>query len=67
MGEKQDIIKEMLSIQHKFIEIEQGGKFDFEEYYDTEGGGELAIIKNRFNELSIRLVDLAHEEAGSHR
>ena len=67
MGDKQDIIKEMLTMQHKIIELEQGGKFDLEAYYDTDGDSEIATIKGRFNDLSIRLVDLAHAEKGSHR
>jgi hypothetical protein len=67
MGEKQEIIQEMLTIQHKFITLEQSGKFNLEEYYDTDGDSEIAKIKNRFNELSNQLIDLAHEETGSHR
>jgi hypothetical protein len=67
MGEKQDIIKEMLTIQHEFIALEQSGKFNLEEYYDTDGDSDIAKIKNRFNELSNQLIDLAHEETGSHR
>ena len=67
MDEKQNIIKEMLTMQHKIIELEQGGKFDLEDYYDTGGDSEIATIKSKFNDLSIRLVDLAHAEKGSHR
>jgi hypothetical protein len=67
MGEKQDIIKEMLSIQHQFIAIEQNGEFNLEEYYDNEGDSNIAKIKNRYNDLSIKLIDLAHAEKGSQR
>lgn len=67
MSEKQDIIQQMLDLQHKFIDIEQKGEFSAQEYYDTEGDSELAVFKRTYDELAIRLVDLAHEEKGSHR
>lgn len=67
MSEKQEVIKQMMEMQRKFIELEQGGKFSAEEYYDTEGESELAMYKRSFDELATKLVDLAHEEKGSHR
>jgi len=67
MTEKQKIIKQMLKMQKKFIKLEHNGEFKIDEYYDTDGDSELAKYKIKFNELSIRLVDLAHEEKGSHR
>ncbi|MBT8437218.1 MAG: hypothetical protein OER98_00625 [Gammaproteobacteria bacterium] len=67
MSEKQEIIKQMLELQRQFIELEQGGKFSAEDYYDTEGESELAKNKRAYDELATKLVDLAHEEKGSHR
>jgi len=67
MSKKQEIIKRMLDMQHKFIELEQDGKFSAEEYYDSEGETELARYKREFDELATQLVDLAHEEKGSRR
>ena len=67
MSEKQEIIKQMLDLQHKFIELEQRGEFSTTEYYDTDGDTELARHKRSFEELSTRLVDLAHAEKGSKR
>lgn len=67
MSEKQKVIQQMLDLQRKFIDIEQRGEFSAEEYYDSEGGSELAQFKKTFDELAIKLVDLAHEEKGSHR
>jgi hypothetical protein len=67
MSEKQEIIKQMMELQRKFIALEQSGKFSAEEYYDSEGDSELAKHKREFDELAIKLVDLAHEEKGSHR
>ena len=67
MSEKQEIIKQMLDLQHKFIELEQRGDFSAEEYYDSEGETELAQHKRSFDALSTKLVDMAHAEKGSKR
>ena len=67
MTEKQEIIKQMLDLQHKFIELEQRGDFSTEEYYDSEGDTELARHKRNFDELATKLVDMAHAEKGSKR
>ena len=67
MSEKQEIIKQMMEMQRRFIEIEQAGEFSAEEYYDTEGESELAKFKRAYDELAIKLVDMAHDEKGSHR
>ncbi|MCG6888396.1 MAG: hypothetical protein LJE92_02310 [Gammaproteobacteria bacterium] len=67
MTEKQEIIKQMLDLQHKFIELEQRGEFSTAEYYDSEGDTELARHKRSFEELSTKLVDLAHADKGSKR
>ena len=67
MSEKQEIIKQMLELQRKFIELEQDGRFSAEQYYDNEGDSELAIYKRSYDELATKLVDLAHAEKGSHR
>ena len=67
MSEKKKIIKQMLEMQAQFIKIEQSGKFNAEEYYDSDGDSELSKYKRAYDELATRLVDLAHEEKGSHR
>jgi len=67
MSEKQEIIKQMLELQRKFIDLEQNGQFSTEQYYDNEGESELAIHKRSYDELATKLVDLAHAEKGSHR
>ena len=67
MGEKQKIIQQMMDMQKRIIEIEQSGQFSAQEYYDSDGESELARIKAAHDELATRLVDLAHEEKGSHR
>ena len=67
MSEKQAIIARMLEMQQRFSEIEHAGEFSAEEYYDSEGDSELAAYKKEYEELATRLVDMAHEEKGSHR
>ncbi len=67
MSEKQKVIQQMLDMQRRFIDIEQRGEFSAEEYYDSGGGSELAEYKKTYDELATKLVDLAHEEKGSHR
>jgi hypothetical protein len=67
MSEKQEIIRQMMELQRKFIDLEHRGEFSAEEYYDTDGDSELAKHKRAYDELAIRLVDMAHEEKGSHR
>ena len=67
MAEKQKIIKQMLDLQQKFIKIEQNGEFRADEYYDSEGDSELAKYKKTYDELAVKLVDMAQAEKGSHR
>ena len=67
MSDKQEIIKQMLDMQRRFIELEKNGDFSAEEYYDSEGDTELAKFKRTYDELATQVVDLAHEEKGSHR
>lgn len=66
-SKKQKIIQQMLELQKRFIEIEQAGDFSAEEYYDADSDSELAQHKKAYDELATQLVDLAHEEKGSHR
>ena len=66
-SKKQKIIQQMLEMQKRFIEIEQAGEFSAEEYYDAESDNELAQYKKKYDELATQLVDMAHEEKGSHR
>ncbi len=67
MTEKQKVIKQMLAMQRDFIKLERNDEFKIDDYYDNDGDSDLAKYKKKFNELAIRLVDLAHKEKGSHR
>jgi hypothetical protein len=67
MSNKQKIIEQMLEMQRRFIELEQTGEFSIEDYYDSDGDSELAKFKRTYDDLAMQLVDIAHEEKGSHR
>lgn len=67
MNKKQKLIKELIKMQKKFMEIEKTDGINFEHYYDAGGGDELAEYQAKHNDLANRLVDLAHTEKGSKR
>ncbi len=54
-------------MQRDFIKLERNDEFKIDDYYDNDGDSDLAKYRKKFNELAIRLVDLAHKEKGSHR
>ena len=67
MNEKQTLIKQMLDMQKMFIAKEHQGGVDASDYYQPEEGDTLDGYQAKYNELANRLVELAHEEKGSHR
>ena len=66
MSDKQELIKEMLEMQKKFMDYEHKNGVSQEEYF-TAQDGDLAGYRQKYNELANKLVDMAHEEKGSHR
>ncbi len=67
MSEKAKLIKEMLEMQKKFMEYEHKHGVDPKDYFVPESGHELDGFRQKYNELAMKVVDLAHEEKGSHR
>ena len=67
MSSKQELIKEMLAMQKKFSEYEHANGVDPEEYFTPEAGSELDGYRAKYQELANKVVDMAHEEAGSKR
>jgi hypothetical protein len=67
MSEKQDIIKRMLELQKKFIAFEQESGVNGFDYYTPGEGHPLDGYRKEYNDLAIKVVDLAHAETGSHR
>jgi soluble cytochrome b562 len=67
MSDKQALIKEMLEMQKKFIEYEHKNGVTQQEYFTADDSHELGDYRHKYNELANKLVDMAHEEKGSHR
>lgn len=67
MSDKQELIKQMLDMQKKFIDYEHKHGVTQQEYFAAEEGHELHNFRQQYNDLAVKLVDMAHEEKGSHR
>jgi len=67
MSDKQQMIKEMIEMQKKFIAYEHEHGVSQEEYFMADGDHPLAGYRQKYGELANKLVDAAHEEKGSHR
>ena len=67
MSSKTDKIKEMLEMQKKFMAKERESGVSQEEYYVPEAGSEMDGYRQKFRDLAMEVVDLAHKEAGSQR
>ena len=67
MSDKQEMIKKMLEMQKKFIEYEQQNGVDPVDYWMAGEGHPLNNYRQEYNDLAVKLVDMAHEEKGSHR
>ena len=67
MSSKAELIKEMLEMQKKFTAYEQANGVDPQEYFTPEAGSELDGYRQKYMEIAMKVVDMAHEEAGSQR
>jgi hypothetical protein len=67
MSSKQDLIKEMLEMQKKFSAYEQANGVDPQEYFTPEAGSEFDGYRAKYQEIANKVIDMAHEEAGSER
>ncbi len=67
MSRKADKIKEMLAMQKKFMEKEHASGVSQEEYFTPEAGSDLDGYRQKYRDLAMEVVDMAHEEAGSQR
>ena len=67
MGEKQDIIKKLIDMQKVFIKYEQDNGVAMKDYFIAEEGHPLQGYRQEYMDLANKLVDIAHEEKGSHR
>ncbi|WP_018232013.1 hypothetical protein [Thioalkalivibrio thiocyanodenitrificans] len=67
MSKKQELIKQMLEMQKKFIEYEHANGVEPEEYYLAPEGHPLHAYRQKYRDIAMELVDIAHEEKGSRR
>jgi hypothetical protein len=67
MSDKQAMIKELIEMQSKFIAYEHENGVEMKDYFTPESGHPLDGYRQKYNDLAVKLVDVAHEEVGSHR
>ena len=67
MSEKQEIISKLLEMQKMFIKYEQENGVEMKDYFVPEEGHPLHGFRQEYMDLANKLVDMAHEEKGSHR
>jgi len=67
MSEKQKIIEKMIQMQKQFIARERKSGVTQKDYFVPQSGDILDGYRETFDELATQVVDLAHEEKGSHR
>lgn len=67
MSDRQAMIKELLEMQRKFIAYEHENGVEMKDYFTPESGHLLDGYRQKYNDLAVKLVDVAHEKVGSHR
>jgi len=65
MSSKQEIIKDMIAMQTKFINYEHKEGVDMKDYYTPESGHVLDQYREQYQVLATKLLEMAHEEVGS--
>jgi hypothetical protein len=65
MSSKQDLIKEMIAMQKKFIDFEHKDGVDMKDYYTPKAGHVLDQYRDQYQVLATKLLEMAHEEVGS--
>ena len=67
MSEKAKLIKEMIEMQKKFMAYEHQNGVTQEEYFAAPAGHVLDGYRQKYMEMAMKVVDLAHSDKGSHR
>lgn len=67
MSDKQELIKQMIEMQKKFMNYEHEHGVTQQEYFTADESHELGDYRHQYDELAVKLIDMAHEEKGSHR
>lgn len=66
MSEKQELIQEMLELQRKFIAYEHQNGLEPKDYYLPDEAHPLHAYRQRYRDLAMKVVAMAHAEKGSH-
>ena len=67
MSEKAKLIKEMLEMQKKFMDYERKNGVTQEDYFAPTSGHVLDGYRQKYMEMAMRVVEMAHADKGSHR
>jgi len=67
MSDKQELIKKLLEMQKKFIDYDHEKGVEVVDYYVSDESHPLHDFSKKYMALANQLVDVAHEEKGSHR
>jgi hypothetical protein len=67
MSDKQELINKLLEMQKKFIDYEKENGVEMKDYFAAEDGHPLKGFRQEYMDMANKLVDMAHEEKGSHR
>ena len=62
---KQELIKEMIKMQKEFMAFEHKNGITPADYYNPGAGHDLDGYKAKYDELSLQVLDIAHNEKGS--
>ncbi|MFA7388027.1 MAG: hypothetical protein WCZ87_10235 [Thiohalobacteraceae bacterium] len=66
MSEKAKLIKEMIEMQKKFTAYEQSNGVTQEEYFSPASGHLLDGYREKYRDMAMKVVELAHADKGSH-
>lgn len=65
MSEKQEMIKRMLELQHKFVQYDHEKGVGMEEYFTPSDDSPIKDYRQEYRDLAMKVVELAHKEKGS--
>ncbi|MDX9766215.1 MAG: hypothetical protein RBT51_02645 [Ectothiorhodospiraceae bacterium] len=67
MSNKQEMIKQMLEMQKQFIAYEHANGLDPKDYYVAPEGHPLHQYRQKYMDMAMKVVEMAHQEKGSVR
>jgi hypothetical protein len=67
VSDKQELIRQMLEMQRHFIAYEHDHGLDPKDYYVPDENHPLHEYRQKYRDLAMQLVDIAHQEKGSQR